>query len=163
VMKGMDVFQWLESTSLAEYIRHSHLLYPVIEIVHIVGFVVLVGSAFLFDLRLLGLSKKIPVTDLARHLLPWSRRSLLLVIPSGLMLFMTEATSLSTNRILWTKLILILLAFANAGFFHWFTFPSVYAWDQLRSSPPAAKTAGIISLILWTGVLTCGRLLAYLE
>ena len=162
-MKRMDVFQWLESTSLAEYIRHSHLLYPVIEIVHIVGFVVLVGSAFLFDFRLLGLSKKIPVTDLARHLLPWSRRSLLLVIPSGLMLFMTEATSLSANRILWTKLILIFLAFANAGYFHRFTLPSVYDWDHLKPTPPAAKTAGIISLILWTGVLTCGRLLAYLE
>ena len=116
-MNVTDMFEWLESSSLAGYIRHSHLLYPVIEIIHIIGFVFLVGSAFLFDFRLLGVSKKIPVTDLAKHLLPWSRRSLLLVIPSGFLLFMTQATSLGYNKVFWTKLILILLAFLNAGFF----------------------------------------------
>lgn len=162
-MKEADVFQWLENSPLAVYIRHSHLLYPVIETVHIVGFILLAGSAFLFDFRLLGLTKKIPVTDLAKHVLPWSRGSLLLVVPSGFMLFLTQATELSTNRIFWTKLVLILLAFTNAGFFHRFTFKDVHSWDHLHSTPTAAKTAGVISIVLWTGVITCGRLLAYLE
>ncbi|MEX2232175.1 MAG: DUF6644 family protein [Cyclobacteriaceae bacterium] len=162
-MNDGRVFEWLEASSLAVYIRHSQILYPVIEIIHIVGFVFLVGSAFLFDFRLLGVSKKIPVTDLAKHLLPWSRRSLLLVIPSGLLLFITEATSLSGNSVFGIKLTLILVAFANAGFFHRFTFPTVRSWDHLQPTPYAAKAAGIISLILWTGVITCGRLLAYFE
>src|SRR5687768_8295188 len=162
-MKGMDVFQWLESTNLAEYIRHSHILYPVIEIIHIIGFIFLVGSAFLFDFRLLGISKKIPVTDLAKHLLPWSRRSLLLVIPSGLLLFITDAKSLSSNSVFGIKLTLIIIAFANAGYFHRYTFPSVTTWDHLQPTPYAAKAAGIISLMLWTGVISCGRLLAYFE
>ena len=51
---------------LAVYIRQSPLLFPAIEIVHIVGFIFLVGSAFLFDLRLLGVAKKISVKDVAR-------------------------------------------------------------------------------------------------
>jgi hypothetical protein len=162
-MQETDVFEWLEAIPLAVYIRQSHVLYPVIEIVHIVGFIVLTGSAFLFDIRLLGVSKKIPVTDLAKHLLPWSRRSLLLVIPSGFLLFMTQATSLSDNRVFWTKLVLILIAFANAGYFHRFTFQTVSRWDHLLPTPRPAKAAGIISLVLWTGVITCGRFLAYLE
>ena len=162
-MNVTDMFEWLESSSFAEYIRHSHLLYPVIEIIHIIGFVFLVGSAFLFDFRLLGVSKKIPVTDLAKHLLPWSRRSLLLVIPSGFLLFMTQATSLGYNKVFWTKLILILLAFLNAGFFHRFTFRSAAGWDHMQPTPLRAKAAGIISIILWTAVITCGRFLAYLE
>lgn len=162
-MEQADVFHWLEGSVLAVYIRHSHLLYPVIETVHIVGFVILVGSAVLFDLRLLGVSKTIRVTDLARHLLPWSRRSLAIVIPSGFILFMTQATSLSTNDVFWTKLSLILLAFLNAGYFHRYTFRSVDAWDQLLPTIPSAKAAGIISILLWTAVLTCGRFLAYLE
>lgn len=162
-MQETDVFEWLEAAPLAVYIRQSHLLYPVIEIIHIVGFIVLTGSAFLFDIRLLGVSKKIPVTDLAKHLLPWSRRSLFLVIPSGFLLFMTQATSLSDNRVFWTKLILILMAFANAGYFHRFTFQSVSAWDHFQPTPASAKAAGLVSLLLWTGVITCGRFLAYLE
>lgn len=158
-----DVFEWLESSALAEYMRHSHTLYPAVETIHIAGFVVLVGSAFLFDLRLLGLSKKIPVTDLARHLLPWSRRSLFVVLPSGFVLFMTQATELANNGVFHIKLVLILIAFANAGYFHWFTFKTVPAWDTLRTAPGAARAAGAISVVLWAAVITCGRFLAYLE
>lgn len=162
-MNLTDMFEWLESSSLAEYIRHSHLLYPIIEIIHIIGFVFLAGSAFLFDFRLLGISQKIPVTDLARHLLPWSRRSLLLVIPSGFILFMTQATSLGYNKVFWTKLILITFALINAGYFHRYTFRTVAEWNQLQPTPSRAKAAGMISIVLWTGVITCGRFLAYLE
>lgn len=162
-MSTMDIFEWLEASSLAVYVRHSHLLYPIIETIHIIGFIFLVGSAFLFDFRLLGLSKKIPVTDMARHVLPWSRRSLLLVIPSGFILFMTQATSLGYNKVFWLKLVLITLAFFNAGYFHRYTFQTIPSWNQLQSTPLRAKAAGIISLLLWTGVITCGRFLAYLE
>ena len=162
-MGETDIFQRLESTSFAEYIRHSQLLYPIIEIVHIAGFVVLVGSAFVFDLRLLGMSKHIPVTQLARHTLPWSRWSLALVIPSGFALFMTQAGSLSHNRIFGIKLLLIIFALINAGYFHRYTYQAIHKWDHLQPTPTLAKTAGIISIILWTGVITCGRFLAYLE
>ena len=162
-MKGTDMLEWLESASLAEYIRHSHLLYPVIEIIHIIGFVFLTGCAFLFDFRLLGVSKRIPVTDLAQHLLPWSRRSLLLVIPSGFLLFMTQATSLGYNKVFWVKLILITLAFMNAAYFHRYTFRSAVTWNHMQIIPVPAKAAAVISIVLWTGVITCGRLLAYLE
>jgi len=51
------------------------------EIVHITGIAVLVGAAFLFDLRLLGFSKNLPVSGLAKHLLPWSQRGLWLIVP----------------------------------------------------------------------------------
>ena len=162
-MEVREVFEWLETLSLSEYIRHSHLLYPVIEIFHIIGIVFLAGSAFLFDFRVLGVSKKIPVTALAQHLLPWARRSLLLVIPSGFILFMTQATTLGYNKVFWIKLTLIFLAFLNAGYFHRFTFRYPSSWNQFQQTPIAARIAGIISILLWTGVITCGRFLAYLE
>lgn len=49
--------QWLEDTSWAVAIRQSIWLYPALEILHITGIVLLVGPAFMFDLRLLGFSK----------------------------------------------------------------------------------------------------------
>ena len=158
-MQSSDVFEWLEHSSVAVYIRQSPLLFPAIEIVHIAGFIVLVGSAFLFDLRLLGVAKKIPVKDVADYVLPWSRRSLIIVVPSGLLLFISQAEALSTNGVFGLKLILIFLAFTNAGIFHRFTFRSVSNWST--STPPAATAAAIISLVLWTSVITCGRLIAY--
>ena len=158
-MQYADVFEWLDQSVLAVYIRQSPLLFPAIEIVHIAGFVVLVGSAFLFDLRLLGVAKKLHVKDVADYVLPWSRRSLIVVVPSGLLLFISQAEALSTNAVFGLKLILIVLAFTNAGIFHRFTFRSVSNWSSL--TPPGAKAAAIISLVLWTCVITCGRLIAY--
>jgi hypothetical protein len=84
---GAAWFVWLESTALATAMRHWLWLYPIVEIVHIAGFVVLVGGAAMFDLRLLGVSRRFPVTGMARHLLPWARASLVLVVPTGLMMF----------------------------------------------------------------------------
>lgn len=158
----LDIFEWLEASRLAVYIRQSYFLFPVIEIVHIIGFIFLTGSAFLFDLRLLGVSRQLAVTDLATHLLVWSRRSLLFVIPSGLLLFITQATTLATSDVFGFKLVLILLAFANAGIFHVRTFRTVSYWNRAVSTPFGAKAAAIISMVLWTGVITCGRLIAYL-
>ena len=159
-MQSADVFEWLEQTYLAVYVRRSPLLFPIIEIIHIIGFIFLVGSDFLFDLRLLGVARRLSVKDVADYVLPWSRRSLFIVVPSGLLLFISQAEALSTNGVFGLKLILILLAFTNAGIFHRFTFRSVSSWPSL-GTPIAAKAAAIISLVLWTLVVTCGRLIAY--
>ena len=153
--------QWLESSSWSLSIRQSTWLYPALEIVHITGIVLLVGPAFLFDIRLLGFSRNIPVSALERHLLIWSRSALLLVIPSGLLLFITNAVALSNNSFFHTKLILIAVAAVNVLVFHKITFKSVGNWNVSIPSPLAAKIAGIVSLITWIGVIACGRLLAY--
>jgi hypothetical protein len=159
-MQYADVFEWLEHSSLAVYIRQSPLLFPAIEIVHIIGFVVLVGSAFLFDLRLLGIAKKLSVVDVANYVLPWSRRSLCIVVPTGFLLFISQAKALSSNEVFGLKLILIIIAFANAGIFHRFAFKSASSWLH-SETPLAAKAAALISLLLWISVISCGRLIAY--
>lgn len=153
---------WLETTSFATAMRQWLWLYPIVEIVHIVGFVVLVGAAFMFDLRLLGLGRGLPVSAMADHLLRWSRWALVLVIPSGSAMFVAHATEMAENPAFQLKLGLIGAAFLNAAVFHRFPFRAVGDWDTEIPAPPAAKLAGALSLGLWTGVLACGRLLAYL-
>jgi hypothetical protein len=109
---------WLETSALAMAMREWRWLYPVVEIVHIVGFVVLVGAAAMFDLRLLGVSRPLPVAAMARHLLPWARMSLVLVVPSGLMMFAANATEMAENPAFRLKLVLIAAALLNAAVFH---------------------------------------------
>ena len=152
----------LETSGFAQAMRHWLWLYPIVEIVHILGFVLLIGAAVMFDLRLLGISARIPVSDLARHLLPWSRVGLLAVAVSGISMFSAHATEWIANPAFWVKLSLIALAGLNAWTFHRFTFPSVAAWDRHASAPAAARVSAVASLALWAGVVTCGRLLAYL-
>ncbi len=158
----LSLFEWLESSSLALFFRQSIWLYPIVEIVHIAGFAVLVGAAVLFDLRLLGFAKKMPVSDCMRYLLFWARLSFLAVLPSGIILFVVDATGMISNPAFQIKLILIGLAGLNALVFHKFTMPSVHNWDINKSTPSAARVAGALSVFLWFGVIACGRLIAYI-
>ena len=156
------LLSWLESTTPAVWVRESMWAYPAIETAHILGFTVLVGGAVMFDLRLLGFTRALPIIAAARHLLRWSRLSLLVVVPSGIMLFMTQAVATWANTAFRLKLLLLAIAGLNALVFHLWTSKSMEEWEQRPAPPVKAKVAALLSLIIWAGVITCGRLIAYL-
>jgi hypothetical protein len=145
------VFRWIEASTLAAAIRQSTWLYPFIEIIHIIGIVLVAGGAIFFDLQLLSPGRK-PVIE-NRYLLSWSKRGLIIAIPSGLLLFITNAIALSTDPVFGLKLFLLFLAAINAWIFH----VRVY----LPSNMSTAKHHAVASIILWVGIISCGRLLAY--
>lgn len=156
-----ELAAWLYATPLSETMRSNLWLYPSVEIVHIAGFALLVGSVAMFDLRLLGCGRMLPVRALARHLLPWSLGSLLLVVPAGLLMFSAQPQDFLANRVFWLKLGLIALAGLNAALFHLGTYRGVAAWDVQRRAPGMARLHAALSLLLWVAVICCGRLLAY--
>jgi len=158
---GVGWTGWLEATAPAMAMRQSLWLYPIVEILHIIGFVVLVGSAAMFDLRLLGLSKQLPVTGMERHLLPWARASLLVIVPTGGLMFLAHATEFAGNPAFRLKMLFLVLAGFNAAIFHLRPFREVAGWDREALAPWTARLAACLSLGLWTGVIACGRLLAY--
>jgi hypothetical protein len=153
---------WLETSAVAVAMRQWTWLYPGVEIAHIAGFVILVGAAVMFDLRLLGASRHLPVADLARHLLPWSWAGLALVAPSGALMFAAHATEMAANPAFRVKLVLLALAGLNAVVFERWTLRSVEPWNRGVPAPAVARTAALVSLGCWIGVIACGRLLAYL-
>jgi hypothetical protein len=161
----MDIVEWLsalEQTPLADVMRHSLWTYPIVEVVHIVGFAMLVGAVVLFDLRLLGFSGTVSIRALERHLLPWAWTALLLIVPSGVAMLSAHATDFAANPAFRVKLLLIAFAGINAAAFHAGVYRSVSAWDQHQPTPAAAKASALLSLAIWLGVITCGRLIAYL-
>ena len=140
-------------------------LYPAVETIHIIGIALLFGSIAVLDLRLLGVSRALPVRTLARHTLPWSVGAFLLIVPSGLCMFVAHASEFITSPVFAIKMCLILAAFTNAALFHAITFRTADVWDSdaMRplGPPPSARIAGAVSLLLWISVIACGRLLAY--
>lgn len=157
---GPALLVWLESTAPAAAMREALWLYPAVEVVHILGFVLLVGAAAMFDLRLLGVARGLDLNALARFLLPWSRTGLAVVVPSGLLLFSAHATEMIENPAFQLKLALILAAGLNAWWFHRGVMRGAAAWGGV--TPRRARLAAGTSLLLWVGVIACGRLLAYL-
>lgn len=159
---GDGAFAAIERSALAVAMRQELWLYPSVEILHILGFVMLVGSIAVLDLRLLGLSRQVPVRGLARHVLPWALGALMVIVPTGLMMFLAHATDFVTNRAFLVKLSLIFAAGINAAAFHVGAYRNVDQWDTGAATPALAKVHALLSLFIWTGVIACGRLLAYL-
>ena len=159
---GSGALAAIERSALATAMRQELWLYPSIEILHILGFVTLVGSIAMLDLRLLGLSRMVSVRALARHVLPWTLGALLVIVPTGLMMFMAHAADFVGNRAFVLKMVLLMCAGANAMAFHVGPYRSVAQWDTGVPSPTAARLHAAVSMMIWIGVITCGRLLAYL-
>jgi hypothetical protein len=155
----------LEASGLGQAMRQWLWLYPAVETVHIVGIGLLFGSIAILDLRLLGVSRSIPVRALARHVLPWTAAAFILIVPSGLMMFTAHASDFISSPVFAVKMGLILGAGLNAALFHAIVFPSVEVWDseEMRKlgPPPSARVAAAVSLAIWVSVIACGRLLAY--
>ncbi len=151
---------WLEQTAPATWVRTSTWGYPAVEVAHLLGLAVLVGSAVAFDLRLLGVSRRLPVDGVAAHLLPLARAGFALAAASGALLFTTQAATYIRQPAFLLKLTAIALAVLNAAVFARTTARGVTAWAN-GAPPVAARAAALVSLLAWTTALVCGRLLAY--
>jgi hypothetical protein len=151
----------IEMSALGMAMRQSLWLYPIVEIVHLTGIALLVGSIAMLDLRLLGLSRSVPVRRLASHILPWTAASFALIVPSGLAMFVAHAGDFIASPVFVLKVCLILAGGVNAAVFHAGIFRGVAEWDVNRAPPAAARAAAALSLLLWVSVIACGRLLAY--
>ncbi|WP_433794847.1 hypothetical protein [Actinoplanes sp. CA-252034] len=157
-----DVFSWLQDGPLAEAIRGTAYLYPVLGSLHILGIALLIGPAAAFDLRLLGLGQqKLPVTTVAGYLLPLSRFGFVIAAVTGVLMFLPGASVMAERGSAPFKLGLLLIAGLNVLIFHRRTFRSVFDWDLGKPSPAAARTAAVVSLTSWAGVTVAGSLLAY--
>ena len=155
------ILRAVEQSALAAAMRGDLWLYPAVEVLHICGFVILVGSVVMFDLRLFGFSRGLPVRGLARHLLPWSCAALLLIVPTGLMMFSAHASDFVDNRAFVLKLTLLMFAATNAAAFHAGVFRSAAKWDKDVAAPVGARLHAAASLVLWIAIISCGRLIAY--
>jgi hypothetical protein len=148
---------WPSSTAIRET-----LWYPIIESVHVLGIVFVLGTAGVLDLRLLGrVMQRQPVSQVAQQLLPWTFGGFAIMMLSGLVLVYTEPVK--TYHSLWApiKLGLLILAGLNAWIFQIGVYRSVDQWDNAAVTPLGAKLAGAVSLVLWVGIVMAGRLIAY--
>jgi hypothetical protein len=143
-------------------IHDSVWLFPVIETVHLFGVVVLVGSASVLDLRLMGLAfKDYTVSMLAARFLPWMWAGFAVQVVTGLLLFSSEATKMYGSDVFRIKMLLIAAAGLNALMFHVLAYRSVGKWDQDAVAPLSARLAGTFSILLWFGIVGAGRWIAY--
>ena len=161
-MSILGVCEWLQSLPWASGVKESTWQFPVIETIHSLGLAVMLWPAALLDMRLLGIvMKKRPVSEVASQFLPWVWTGFVMMISTGVILFSSEAVKCYDSPFFRTKLVLLVLAGANALLFHTTVFRDVEEWDKNPHTPLRAKIAGACSLAIWIGVVAMGRALAY--
>lgn len=134
-------------------IAEHPIAYPALEVLHIAGIALLLGSLVLLELRVWGLGRELPVAPLARLALPLSLGGFALAALSGLAMFAAHPAEMLANRAFVIKLVLLMLAGTNAAAFH--------ARGGLQRADALARAQTALSLGLWLAVIICGRWIAY--
>lgn len=145
----------LEALWFAEYLRRSVFAYPVVSTLHILCIGGLMTSAILMDLRILGFGRHISVDGVIASLRPISVLALAGAVITGLLLFSVQPQNYVGNPVFLAKLLLIILATTNAAIF---TMRAQHAYDT-----PLTRAMVALSLMLWLGALTAGRMIAFFD
>ncbi|HVS15384.1 MAG TPA: DUF6644 family protein [Thermoanaerobaculia bacterium] len=158
----LELIHWLDSTAWSTALHESLWAYPLIESTHVWGLAFFAGFAALLDLRLLGLSfNKVPVSEFAGKLLPWTIVSFVLMVITGALLFYAIPVRSYQNIFFRIKMVMLILAGINVWIFHRGIWTRVAAWDRDPKPPKKARVAGAASLALWAVIIICGRMIAY--
>ena len=146
------------ASGFGQWASMSPTAYPLANVVHLLGLVMLVGGIGLLDLRLAGAFRAIPVAPLSRALTPIAIAGLVLMIPSGATMFAAD-TAVAESNVFQLKLVLIALALANAVAFRFLWRQRLADWDA--APPTAGRLMAAGSIGLWLAVGACGRMIAY--
>ena len=157
-MDLLPFFQWCYNTPIGEAIRNSNWLFAIIEAFHLFGLGLLGGAVLIVDLRLLGVGlRKQPAAQLWAATQPWLIGSVILLVASGIPLFLSEAIKCLYSFPFWVKktsLLLVLL----------FTFTFLRRVTQMEPTsdrPPQGRVTALVSLVLWFGVAWGGRWIGF--
>jgi hypothetical protein len=154
--------EWLQETSVSVYLRESNELWIVVLCAHVLSLGLSVGTIAVLDIRLLGWGMRgTPVSWIFEQLRPWTLWGFGIIFATGLLLAVSEPVKCSETASFYLKMIFMALAGANAFVFERRIYPTVSAWDTADAVPPRARFAGAAGLVLWSGVIACGRWFAY--
>ena len=160
-MAILEIFRWVQDTAPMTALRESALVYPIVMTGHLTGMGLFGGMIAITDMRLLGWAMRdTSITDVVKQLRVWKQIGFVLVVGCGAMLLCSKAEMYYYNPFYWAKMTLLCLVGVHA-----LAFRSVYgntaALDSAPKIPVKAKVAACLSLLIWVGLVTMGRSIAY--
>jgi hypothetical protein len=156
-MSFIALFRWFDATPISVVIRDSTYIFPVVEVLHLFGLTLLLGTVTVVDLRMLGFGmRRQSVSEVAAQLTPWSVGAAILTIGSGILLFLSEAMKCYGNAAFPYKMWFLL-----GGIILYFLTQRRITSPASRVSPGQLKVIAVLSLILWYGVAIAGRAIAF--
>jgi hypothetical protein len=158
----MHFLSSLEHSAFGTWVREAPTIwaYATILFLHTIGLGFVVGVNVAIDLRILGVARQMPLAPM-RKLFPWMWAGFIVNALSGVALLIADATTKLANPVFLVKMTFIALGVVNMGWSKRKLFDDPQTLEQY---PPTshAKRVAIVSLVLWIGATTAGRLMGYL-
>lgn len=150
----------IEAHSPVAALMRTAWAWPVAESLHFLGLSLLIGTIGAFDLRLLGVGRRIPIAAMHR-LIPWGLAGFATNVCTGLLFVLTEPDQYIYNPSFHFKLLFLAIAGLNASAFYVTSYRRVCGSGPTFDAPLRARAIAAISLCAWIAVITCGRLLTF--
>jgi hypothetical protein len=152
-MSLLPFFKWCDETTLGQAIRGVTWAFPMIETIHIFALIGLVGGTLMVDIALLGGLKRLGPAHIAQQVKPFVIWGLIVMLITGIMLFLSEALKCYDNDAFKPKMILLALAMVWQA--------TVHRKAQASETSGTGKLAAVVSLVLWFGVGVAGRAIGF--
>ena len=152
--------EWLQQTALSQGLMNSAWAWPLLEILHFMGLSLLFGALIVFDLRIAGLFRSLPASSL-QSLPRLMLAGFIVNLTSGILFFVGDPGRYAINVGFQAKMLLVLFAGLNAGWFMRKYATALPGWNSAEDYPQLARILALVSLVLWTAVLLLGRLIPY--
>jgi hypothetical protein len=163
-MSPHEISHAIQSSGLFTAVRQSEVFYPAVLATHLSCIAIFGGMILITDLRLLGLAlTATPVASVVDSTRIWKRLGFVLMIACGILLAGSKLDTYYANPYFLMKLALLTSIGIHGMVFRRRVYCSAAELDRDSRLPLRAKLAGGISLVLWLGVLTCGRWIAYYD
>ncbi len=153
---NLTIFAWIADTPIAAWVISSVYIWPTLECIHFVSLCVLIGSLLIIDLRLIGFYRE-RCASMVKFLIRLSLLAFTVNFATGVLFFAGNTFKYINNVAFELKLILILVAGINALFYNVRLSHLVDTEEVSLSS----ISVGYLSLLLWTGVIICGRMITF--
>jgi hypothetical protein len=163
-MSPAELSRAIQDTELFTAMRESALVYPIVMSTHLTSIAIFGGMILMTDLRLLGLAMKtMSISDIVQQTRIWKRIGFVIMVTCGALLAGAKLESYYDNPYFQIKIGFLALVGVHAWVFRKSVYGNTAQLDALPTVPRVAKVAACISLVLWVGILSAGRWIAYFE
>jgi hypothetical protein len=157
-----ELLQSINDSAVGTLVRENGLLFPWLEVLHVLAISVVVGSIAIVDLRLIGAaSTSYPISRLTKSMLPMTWIAFAFALLTGGLMFSSQPINYFENTAFRGKMLLLLAAGLNMAFFHLLTMRGIGLWDRDAPTPLAARIAGVMSILIWVLIVAFGRWIGF--
>jgi hypothetical protein len=160
----LSIAHVIQSIGFLTDFRESALVYPIVMSTHLSCIAIFGGMILMTDLRLLGVAMTDrPISEVIEKFRIWKRIGFCIMVTMGALLASSEAEKYTPNPFFWCKMCFLTLVGIHAIIFRPLVYNHPAELDKSPTIPGRAKLAGALSLFIWFGILTFGRLIGYYE